>query len=108
VRATEYAVPTLPSRDLAETLAFYERLGFHNAGDPPAEWGYLIVRRGSIELHFYPDDHAASHCFVWVDDVDALHEAWQVDPPADTPWGVRTLEVVDPSGNRVAFGTGPH
>jgi catechol 2,3-dioxygenase-like lactoylglutathione lyase family enzyme len=108
VRASEYAVPTLPSRDLDETLAFYERLGFRNAGDPPEQWGYLIVRRGSIELHFYPGAGQASRCFVWVEDVDALQEEWQVEPPADTPWGVRTLEIVDPSGNRVGFGTGPH
>jgi len=78
VRATEYAVPTLPSRNLAETLAFYERLGFRNAGDPPDEWSYLIVRRGPIELHFYPD--------------------------GGTPPRVASY----PSGNRVAFGTGPH
>jgi hypothetical protein len=28
---TETAVPILPSRDLAETLAFYERLGFRHS-----------------------------------------------------------------------------
>ena len=31
---SEYAVPILPSRDLHETLAFYERLGFKNRGAP--------------------------------------------------------------------------
>jgi len=63
VRVSEYAVPTLPSRDLNETLAFYERLGFRNAGDPPGQWRYLILRRGSIELHFYPGTGEASRCF---------------------------------------------
>src|SRR3982751_4647990 len=52
----EYAVPTLPSRSLADTLAFYERLGFGNAGDPAEVWDYMIIRRGTIELHFYVDD----------------------------------------------------
>jgi hypothetical protein len=65
-------------------------------------------RCGTIELHFYPDESAASRCFVWIDDVDALHRDWDVGPTTDTPWGVRTLEIVDPSGNRVSFGTGPH
>jgi catechol 2,3-dioxygenase-like lactoylglutathione lyase family enzyme len=43
----ESAVPILPSRDLDETLAFYERLGFENRGGPPGEWNYLIVGSGS-------------------------------------------------------------
>ena len=30
----EYAVPILPSRDLQETFAYYERLGFHWLGAP--------------------------------------------------------------------------
>jgi hypothetical protein len=47
-----------PQRD-----AFYERLGFRNAGDPPGQWRYLILRRGSIELHFYPGTGEASRCF---------------------------------------------
>jgi hypothetical protein len=38
----ESAVPILPSRDLGETLAFYERLGFESSGGPWQEWGYLI------------------------------------------------------------------
>jgi hypothetical protein len=38
----EYAVPTLPSRNLHETLAFYERLGFANAGDAAIVWDYDI------------------------------------------------------------------
>lgn len=45
----EYAVPILPSRDLRETLGFYERLGFANLGGPPEEWDYLILGRGGIE-----------------------------------------------------------
>src|SRR3954454_2923822 len=78
----EYAVPTLPSRSLADTLAFYERLGFGNAGDPAEVWDYMIIRRGTIELHFYVDDQVArpttpTRCFVWVNDADALHAEWE-------------------------------
>lgn len=51
----ESAVPILPSRDLRETLAFYERLGFENRGATPEEWDYLILGRGGIELHFFAD-----------------------------------------------------
>jgi catechol 2,3-dioxygenase-like lactoylglutathione lyase family enzyme len=122
----EYAVPTLPSRDLCETLAFYGRLGFVNAGDAPEVWDYMIIRRGTVELHFYRDpaidpSSASTGCFVWVNDADALHAEWQgagswadpltdgrLVPPTDTDYGVRTLAVVDPSGNEVRFGSGPH
>ena len=37
----ELAVPILPSRDLRETLSFYERLGFENRGADPEVWDYL-------------------------------------------------------------------
>jgi hypothetical protein len=47
----EYAAPILPSRDLRETLALYERLGFENRGTPPEEWDHMILGRGGVELH---------------------------------------------------------
>jgi hypothetical protein len=34
----ERAVPILPSRDLRESLGFYEKLGFENGGTAPEEW----------------------------------------------------------------------
>ena len=46
-------MPILPSRNLRETLGFYERLGFENAGAEPERWDYLIVRRGDVCLHFF-------------------------------------------------------
>ena len=36
----ESAVPILPSRDLGETLAFYERLGFESRGADRGKHGY--------------------------------------------------------------------
>jgi len=74
----ESAVPILPSRDLRETLAFYERLGFENAGAPPEKWNYLIVRRGGIELHFYGDPDVdplttAAGCYLRVTDADPCY-----------------------------------
>ncbi|WP_199422133.1 bleomycin resistance protein [Actinotalea solisilvae] len=118
----EHAVPILPSRDLRETLAFYERLGFENRGAPPEEWDYLIVGRGDVMLHFtaMPDVDpltTAAMCFVYVDDADAVHAAWEsrvtpdpatgsrLVPPVDTDYGMRELAVVDPSGNLVRVGS---
>jgi len=116
---SEYAAPVLPSRDLHETVAFYARLGFENAGDAPDVWDYAIVRRDAIELHFYLDADpdrggtASSRCFVWVDDVDALHGELAAAGVAvgdlfDMDYGMRLFTVTDPTGNDVRFGTGPH
>ena len=118
----ERAVPILPSRDLHESLAFYEALGFENRGAPPEEWDYLIVGRGGIEIHFFkaPDVDpltTAAGCYAFVDDADALHAEWAVvvvpDPPTgsrliapmDTDYGMREFAVVDRSGNLVRVGS---
>ena len=119
----ERAVPILPSRDLRETLAFYERLGFENRGAPPEEWGYVIIGRGDVELHFYEAPETdplttAASCYVFTDDADRLHAAWQAvgiasDPatgsrlvaPTDTDYRMREFAVVDPSGNLVRVGS---
>jgi hypothetical protein len=119
----ESAVPILPSRNLDETLAFYERLGFENRGGPPQEWNYLIIGRGDIELHFWskpavdPLTTDAS-CYLRVADADALYAEWEragvprdeatgsrLEPPTDTDYGIREFALVDPSGNLVRVGS---
>jgi catechol 2,3-dioxygenase-like lactoylglutathione lyase family enzyme len=116
------AVPILPSRDLRETLAFYERLGFENRGAPPEVWDYLIVERDGIELHFYADagvnplTTAASY-YVRVADADAAYEDWhelvipdpstgsRIEAPVDTDYRMREFALVDPSGNLMRVGS---
>ena len=118
----EGAVPILPSRDLGETLAFYERLGFENAGAPWQEWNYLIVRRGAVWLHFVPHPEVdplrtSAGCYVYLDDADAVHAAWaavvepdpttgsRIVPPESTDYGMRELAVVDRIGNLIRVGS---
>ena len=118
----EVAVPILPSRDLRETLAFYEALGFENRVAPPDEWDYLIVGRGDVWLHFHAAPQVdpltpAASCYVYVEDADALHDAWRsvVEPdpatgsrivaPLDTDYGMREFAVVDRSGNLIRVGS---
>ncbi|MFN3889290.1 MAG: bleomycin resistance protein [Beijerinckiaceae bacterium] len=109
------AIPVLPSRDTRRTLAFYERLGFSNAG--AEEWpdDYLVLQAGVVEIHFFRwedlDPHAsAALCHLRVVDADALHALWaplglpgegapRLTPVSDTPWGVRQFALVDPDGN---------
>lgn len=116
------AVPILRSRDLRETLAFYEALGFANAGAEPEEWGYLILGRDAIELHFSDDGHVdplrnASCCYLYVQDAQAWYDAWQplvlpqpatgsrIEPPVDTDYSMREFAVVDTSGNLLRVGS---
>ena len=115
-------MPILLSRDLFETLAFLERLGFENRGAAPDEWQYLIVGRGDIELHYVEDPsvdplRTAAMAYVYVDDAQALYDAWAPlvtpDPetgsrlvePVDTDCGWRELAVFDPRGNLLRLGS---
>ena len=120
---TESAVPILPSRDLNETLAFYERLGFENRGAPPEQWDYLIIGRGEIHLHFFsmPDvDPLTTYagCYLFVEDAQALHDEWaatgvpteaetgsRLMAPDDTDYGMREFALVDRSGNLIRVGS---
>jgi glyoxalase/bleomycin resistance protein/dioxygenase superfamily protein len=117
------AVPVLPSRDLRETLAFYERLGFENRGAEPEVWDYLIIGRGGIELHFRLDRDVdplttGAGCYLRVDDADALYREWEgvgvepdpttgsrLEPPMTTDYRMRQFALIDPSGNLLSAGS---
>jgi catechol 2,3-dioxygenase-like lactoylglutathione lyase family enzyme len=119
----EYAVPVLPSKDLEETLSFYSRLGFELRGAPIEKYRYLIIGRGSIELHFRdaPDVDPLTTdagCYIRVRNADALHHEWDqigVPPnratgsrliaPTDTEYGLREFALVDKSGNLLRIGS---
>ena len=74
------AIPILPARDLEETRAFYERLGFQAAGWWPTTFGgYAILRRGDLSMHFFSFEEISPYenyaqCYWRVNDVDALYE----------------------------------
>ncbi|HWM15893.1 MAG TPA: VOC family protein [Microbacterium sp.] len=118
----ELAVPILPSRDLRETLSFYEALGFENRGAEPEEWDYLIIGRGEVLLHFYAEPDVdplstAASCYIYVDDAQREHDAWvgsvvadqatgsRLVAPVDTEYGMREFAVVDRSGNLIRVGS---
>ncbi|MCC9307183.1 VOC family protein [Kitasatospora sp. RB6PN24] len=119
----DYAVPVLPSRDLDETHDFYRRLGFELRGRWGTEDGYLIVARGTVELHFQHDPGVdplatAGCCYLHVRDADALYREWarlgvpsdpatgsRLVPPSDTPYRMREFALVDRSGNLLRIGS---
>jgi hypothetical protein len=96
----ESAVPILPSRNLDETFEFYSRLGFELQGAPIEKYRYLIIGRGSIELHFWdaPDVDPLTtdaSCYIRVDDADALYREWEgVGVPSDRATGSRLMPPV--------------
>jgi catechol 2,3-dioxygenase-like lactoylglutathione lyase family enzyme len=117
---TERAEPVLPARDLDETRAFYERLGFKPWFGPNAPWTYEIVSRGELVLHFFAERDLnvrenCAGCYLRVKDADALHrECAAMNLPGDgtarlseledQAWGMREFVLVDPSGNQLRIG----
>ena len=115
----DLAIPTLPCRSVQDTVAFYRRLGFvggAHASNPE----YAILRRGSIELHFFthrelvPAESSAG-CYLRVADVESVYRAFassrlpragipRMDALEDKPWGLREFAVVDPDGNLLRIG----
>ena len=112
----EHAVPVLRVSPGSRSLKFYGRLGFE------VEWEHRFrhdlplfasIRRGS--WHLFLSEHAGDArpnglVYLYADDVDALHVDWRSagvvsGRPQDRPWGMRELELVDPDGNRLRFGS---
>ena len=114
------AEPILPSRDLAETRAFYQNLGFKAWWGGGGPWDYEIVSRGNLVVHFFTESSLApgesdSSCYWRVGDADALHREFsaiglpgagipRLTTPEDQPWGMREFTLVDPSGNLIRIG----
>lgn len=100
----------VPARDLAQSMAFYQALGFE------VEWSdadMAALRLGPVAFLLQAFDHPAFiqnyQMHLLVEDVDAWHAqvlasgvvgryGVRVDPPQDQPWGLRDFPLFDPSG----------
>ena len=115
----DLAIPTLPSRSISATVAFYKRLGFEG-GAHEFNREYAILKRGSIEVHFFthrqlvPAESSAG-CYLRVVDVESVYRAFskselprtgqpRMDVLEDKPWGLREFAIVDPDGNLLRIG----
>lgn len=125
--------PILNVSNFAESMAWFEKLGWEKAweyGDPPGFGGvhsgdctiFLCHDgqggrgKGSNAMTFGPtgDEQADKGVWisVWVDDVDALHRRCVeqgldvVWPPTDMPWGAREMHVRHPDGHVFRMGHG--
>jgi hypothetical protein len=108
-------IPVLPSLDLEETLSFYrDLLRFEPIYE---ERTRLIVRRGAMELHFWPTDRREfcenASCYIRGGGVDALYEEFrQAEVPGLSsfelrPWDMKEFYLHDPHGNLLVFGRIP-
>ncbi|MBL8769524.1 MAG: VOC family protein, partial [Planctomycetes bacterium] len=107
---TDIAIPTLPSRSIPATVAFYTQLGFEG-GAHAFNRDYAILRRGTIELHFFKDDtlvpaQSSAGCYLRLCDVERAYRSMsaaelprtgipRVDALETKPWGMREFAVVD-------------
>lgn len=114
----ERAVPVLPADDLRVAKDFYVgKLGFtvQFEASENGTTGLVGLERGTIQLTIDApmDGHGRDACVaLHVENADAYYHEWHargVDmrrPPRDEPWGGRTFDVIDPSGNTI-FVVGP-
>ena len=77
MQPNDVAIPILPSRSIADTVAFYKRLGLEG-GPHEFSAAYAILRRGTIELHFFSHDklmpsESSAGCYIRVVDVEPIY-----------------------------------
>jgi catechol 2,3-dioxygenase-like lactoylglutathione lyase family enzyme len=115
----DLAIPILPSRSVSATVAFYKRLGFEG-GVHEFDSGYAILRRGTVELHFFTHkelvpEASFAGCYIRVLDVESIYRSFsssqlprkgipRMDSLEAKPWGLREFAIVDPDGNLLRIG----
>jgi uncharacterized glyoxalase superfamily protein PhnB len=100
----------VPARDLAESIAFYEALGFE-AEVESDDLAHLRYGETAFLLsQFYNPEHANNFVMhMLVVDADDWHRNVEVSgvvarfsvrlsPPDDRPWGLRDFTLIDPTG----------
>ena len=107
-------VPMLQTEDMAQTIAWYEKvLGFQRTS-PPAN-GWCSLSRDDVSIMFMTNahlgpPHASATQYFTVDDVDALWHGvkrhcqaeWG---PEDMSYGLREFAIKDCNGYLLSFGS---
>lgn len=96
---SDYATPNLPSRNFSKTEEFYSNLGFERVF---RDEGWMILRRGGIELEFFPHpdlEPLASwfSCCLRLDDIESFCHSCRVAGIAESDTGYPRLQ---PLSNR--------
>jgi catechol 2,3-dioxygenase-like lactoylglutathione lyase family enzyme len=109
--------PILPSREIAATEAFWQRLGFVTIYRDDR---YLLLKREGAEVHFWLNrnlDPASNDVGAYLrpSDMDELDAEWgalglpsagipRLERAEDKPWGMRELALIDEDGNLIRAG----
>jgi catechol 2,3-dioxygenase-like lactoylglutathione lyase family enzyme len=109
----DHATPNLPSRDYANTIKFYSKLGFETSWH---DENWLIIERGGLCLEFfrYPDldpSQSSFSCCLRLDDLSQFYadclsagiedkrQGWpRIHPPKLEHSGMTIAYLVDPDG----------
>jgi catechol 2,3-dioxygenase-like lactoylglutathione lyase family enzyme len=102
---------TLAVHDMAESVAFYERLGLHvSYGGPRAAFTTMRAGWSVINLRHAPQGSGNrwARVILRVQGVDALYQhlrAQGLHPstPKNAAWGERYCEISDPDGVVISF-----
>jgi catechol 2,3-dioxygenase-like lactoylglutathione lyase family enzyme len=109
----EAVTPRLPVRDVQEALTFYmDALGFQLGWKWGAPLTHANVCRDAISLDLIavpPERCGTAMAYVTINGVDSYFSELQgrnvrSSDLGDRPYGMRDFEVIDPNGNRLAFG----
>ncbi|HEY7038275.1 MAG TPA: VOC family protein [Methylomirabilota bacterium] len=102
---------TVAVRDMAESVAFYQKLGLDvTYGGPEAPFTTLRAEQAVINLRraVAGVDNPWSRVILRVRGVDALHRALSeqgmaAPAPRNAEWGERYFEIQDPQGVVISF-----
>ncbi|MGC8666983.1 MAG: VOC family protein [Chthonomonadales bacterium] len=107
-------VPMLPVRDLSESVAFYQKLGFlvEVRND---EWGWARLRCGDCRLmldrsiNAHPDSPRDAVLYLYPDNIAEYHQQVRGNGLAApdlevTFYGMLEFRMEDPDGNRLWIG----
>jgi len=103
---------TLPCHDLAESVRFYERLGFKQIVSSPPHYARFECESGatfSLDLTLASSSGGAVVVYFEVEDLDAevvrlKSEGFTFESdPVDQPWAWREAYLRDPAGNSLCL-----
>lgn len=103
---------TLVTTDMAQSVAFYEALGFRLVSGGAGS-AFSTFRAGDGYVNLQSATRASREVWgrvvFWVDDVDVMyHRALEsgfaaATSPADATWGERYFHIRDPDGHELSF-----
>lgn len=110
----ERIVPMLPVRDLDQSIAFYEKLGF-SVEARHDRWGWAKVRCGDCRLMLdqsidaHPGSSRDAVFYLYPENIVQYHEEVRSRVPGVedlhvTFYGMKEFRMEDPDGNRLWIG----